>query len=1736
MTSRLVLVPGTRVGAFEVLGPRDGLRDDDAATIVLARDARGGDWVLRVVPFADLVRRGVGDSVSRVEALFIFARGALAALAHRRVVPVEDGFVATVDAADRGPLRCGVLRSPALTGGSLETVLASGDVRPADASRWARQIAEALAFAHARATPLPHLALEPAHVVLDGQGNACVGGWGEVFFALRGGSGRAATVGLPWYFAPERWNGGEVGGEFDLRDDVWAWGLLALQLVLGASRARVYDGECPAAEPERLRASVEAAKRRDAVLGRLIEQALSPRPEDRPALLRVAEELLRSEAAAGLEEVDVRRLWAASNAEEIGLGLRGSPPPVQRLALLAVGDIAWRARARGIEVLAFAEAVLACLESEDEAVREEAAWTTHVLATRSETRRVLRDAGAVARLLAACRGNDSLAVRKTAAVALASVAIGDAAAESQVRDAGLEHFIANAQRDLDRRPRLKPGALLDGGAYRMDAELGTGAFATTVTVLDREDQRWTVKAVLLEALAARMPPELTHEQLLEFVNREVRKLLALSHDHVVRFVDSWEETIPSSVAGRSLTCVCVRMAHLPGGSLVAAIDRQDYNASHAVRLLLGVARGLRYAHELPSGRIAHGELKPENVCLNDREEAVIIDWAGSGTAVMSSVISEATKVSRSRAPVLIAEDVAMGTEWYKSPERLAHEGALPSDDVWALGLLALQVLLGVSEEGISPEGLPPGRDPTLLQPAIAEAEAACPSIRPFLEGCLAPDPASRWTSTRAGEELTRVRRDIDARRQAWREATEATVRGWTRGVLRGPNLFQLVGCLQAEDPTARQAAVDALRLELARDAAAHRAAIEVLVRALRLERAARPAILEVLASDRTVDLTSAALQVLLRVCLFDARQSCRRSACDLLLQRVRGGREFFRSRLADRLGRATTLPPNVRRLAEDSPVLRDLVLEAIQLLAGSRDRHNAHRVTAILASLANLPSPTAASAAGSAASAAAAGGGAGSGGGGGGGGAGGGASAATLPPWVASFLVDRLHSDGDGSTRLQLSAARALASLADVDTYRPTLAAAPGLVDSLVRGLGDSNTEVRVAALDALAALCEFSGTRTRLIASPRGMDALEACLRSDSTTVRAAAAQAIRHFSADEVRRSLTSATRVVEGLVAGLRDSDRLLRRSAAQALTSMVRGEAFRLELVHLPGAIDALRECLRDADADARRAAAAVFATLVADSGPDLEAHLIAALKHATHGLRSAEAAENRAARWALAALAAEPTLRGHVTAAAESTDGLAACLMSEDSLIRRTAAQALATLGATPDGQATIVDTPGVVEGLLRCLHDSDDVVRRTSSALLSLLATHTPLRPLIARSPDAMELFVAQLRDGHALVRRSAAHLLASVAADPALRPVVARSAGVVDRLLFNFNTIDALTRRAVATTLQLIAVDPTLRPFVSGVTDAVEALIDHLTDADGPVRQHAATALAALVTEPGADSKILAAVAHYTDNVDSKDGRTCQTAVTTVALLTAEPALRPMVASAPGIVPKIVGCLRDIDWFAGQAAAAALAALTAEPTVEASIRTAIIELCRDLQTAEGPARDTLTVAVAHTCQHPVLRNPVAATNGAVDCLAARLREPDARVARFSALALAALASSPTLRPTLLRPTHLIPNLLHCTLDADDALRQPALAALAALALLPSSHDRLRAALTDLCSAAPTHGHAAALALFLLSTEPALRPLLAALPPVAATLRSSFGVEEADPLTRTVRALAVLADRNIRRG
>jgi tRNA A-37 threonylcarbamoyl transferase component Bud32 len=258
---------------------------------------------------------------------------------------------------------------------------------------------------------------------------------------------------------------------------------------------------------------------------------------------------------------------------------------------------------------------------------------------------------------------------------------------------------------------VQPGS--NFGQYRILEPLGRGGMATVYRAYEASLDRYVALKVL--PADSLNDPEFTAR-----FRREAKVIAALEHRHIVPIYGyGIDEGVP-----------WMAMRLIPGGPLSGRIRDGPFKLGRAVFVLSEVAAALDFAHERG---VLHRDVKPQNVLLDGDGHAYLADFG------VAKMLESTAAVTRS--------GVVTGTPLYMSPEQARGETVDHRTDIYALGIVAYELLTGrVPFSADTPVAVLMKHvlDPLPMPPASQVPEQA---LRAILK-CAAKDPADRWPSAR----------------------------------------------------------------------------------------------------------------------------------------------------------------------------------------------------------------------------------------------------------------------------------------------------------------------------------------------------------------------------------------------------------------------------------------------------------------------------------------------------------------------------------------------------------------------------------------------------------------------------------------------------------------------------------------------------------------------------------------------------------------------------------------------------------------------------------------------------------------------------------------------------------------------------------------------------------------------------------------------------------------------------
>ena len=284
-----------------------------------------------------------------------------------------------------------------------------------------------------------------------------------------------------------------------------------------------------------------------------------------------------------------------------------------------------------------------------------------------------------------------------------------------------------------------------GARYHIIRLLGVGGMGAVY-------QAWDAELGMAVALKVIRPEATANVEVAREMERRFKQELVLArkvtHKNVVRIHDL------GSIEGIKY----ITMPYLEGADLASVLERSGtLPVQMALRLVRDVAAGLVAAHE---AGIVHRDLKPANVMVVD-EHAVIMDFgiarptstlaAPSGTGPTSGPRGSLPTLPTGPAARGATMDGAIvGTPQYMAPEQAKGDPVDQRADVYALGLILRDMLLGKRGRAgadASPIGELKQRM-AQAPPPVRSADSSIPEpVERLIARCLEPDPAARFQTS-----------------------------------------------------------------------------------------------------------------------------------------------------------------------------------------------------------------------------------------------------------------------------------------------------------------------------------------------------------------------------------------------------------------------------------------------------------------------------------------------------------------------------------------------------------------------------------------------------------------------------------------------------------------------------------------------------------------------------------------------------------------------------------------------------------------------------------------------------------------------------------------------------------------------------------------------------------------------------------------------------------------------------
>lgn len=288
----------------------------------------------------------------------------------------------------------------------------------------------------------------------------------------------------------------------------------------------------------------------------------------------------------------------------------------------------------------------------------------------------------------------------------------------RVLETSLQHIKATSTADESTAPRIGEYALVARFPSSATADVFLGYKVTNFGFIRRAVVKWTDRH--------RYDYEIIRQKLLD----EARAISFVDHPNIVSIIDLSEDELGTYVALEYVAGTDLRRV------MVELSSRNDQMpAVHAVYMMSEVLRGLAHVHGAKGAdgqplNIVHRDVNPSNVLISTDGHVKLTDF---GAVLMDGRFQDST-----------APGTVKGKVRYLAPEYIQSQHATPQVDVYGIGLMLFELLIGrpafmakdettamikIVREGVPIAELDDANVARPLQKIVAKATARNPNER-----------------------------------------------------------------------------------------------------------------------------------------------------------------------------------------------------------------------------------------------------------------------------------------------------------------------------------------------------------------------------------------------------------------------------------------------------------------------------------------------------------------------------------------------------------------------------------------------------------------------------------------------------------------------------------------------------------------------------------------------------------------------------------------------------------------------------------------------------------------------------------------------------------------------------------------------------------------------------------------------------------------------------------------------
>ena len=252
--------------------------------------------------------------------------------------------------------------------------------------------------------------------------------------------------------------------------------------------------------------------------------------------------------------------------------------------------------------------------------------------------------------------------------------------------------------------------------YELGQRIGRGGMADVFLARDLLLDRQVALKVLF-------PEHAIDPNFVERFRREAQSVAGLNHPNIVAVYD-W---------GQYSNTYFMAMEYVKGRTLAEHLRReQQLTPRGAANIVAKIANALAYAHR---NNVVHRDIKPANILIGENGDVKVADFG----------IARALDAHHDAG--LTQDGAVMGTATYFSPEQAKGEGLDLRSDLYSLGVVLYELLVGkppfTGENALATAYMQVNEMPKSIRSQVPNTPA---EIEVVVSKCIAKDPGLRYSS------------------------------------------------------------------------------------------------------------------------------------------------------------------------------------------------------------------------------------------------------------------------------------------------------------------------------------------------------------------------------------------------------------------------------------------------------------------------------------------------------------------------------------------------------------------------------------------------------------------------------------------------------------------------------------------------------------------------------------------------------------------------------------------------------------------------------------------------------------------------------------------------------------------------------------------------------------------------------------------------------------------------------